>query len=148
MAGGAEDIVWPALVPELEVSDLTASLRIYLGPLGFTLLYGRPEEGFAYLTRDGAHLMLEEIGGSGRRFSDAPMARPFGRGINLQIEIPDVDQLYQSVLAAGLEMPIPLEDKWYRQDEQEAGNRQFVIADPDGYLLRFFSDLGLRPHRA
>lgn len=147
MAGAPEDIVWPALVPELEVSDLAASLRTYLGPLGFTLLYGRPEEGFAYLVRDGAHLMLGEMGAS-RRFSDAPMARPFGRGVSLQIEIPDVDQLYQTVLAAGLEMPIPLEDKWYRQDEQEAGNRQFVIADPDGYLLRFFSDLGLRPHRA
>ena len=148
MVGVPEDIIWPALVPELEVSDLAASLRSYLGPLGFTLLYGRPEDGFAYLTRGDAHLMLEEIGGSGRRFSDAPMAKPFGRGINLQIQIPDVDQLHQAVLAAGLEIPIPLEEKWYRQDEQETGNRQFVLADPDGYLLRFFSDLGLRPHRA
>jgi len=27
----------------------------------------------------------------------------------------------------------------------EAGNRQFVIADPDGYVLRFYEDLGRRP---
>jgi len=27
----------------------------------------------------------------------------------------------------------------------EAGNRQFIVADPDGYLLRFFSDVGRRP---
>jgi len=25
------------------------------------------------------------------------------------------------------------------------GNRQFVVPDPDGYLLRFFQDLGERP---
>ena len=27
----------------------------------------------------------------------------------------------------------------------EAGNRQFVVADPDGYLWRPFRDLGVRP---
>lgn len=36
------------------------------------------------------------------------------------------------------------EDKWYRVDEVESGNRQFVVADPDGYLLRFYEELGTR----
>ena len=27
----------------------------------------------------------------------------------------------------------------------ENGGRQFVIADPDGYLLRFYTGLGQRP---
>jgi hypothetical protein len=27
----------------------------------------------------------------------------------------------------------------------EAGNRQFVVTDPDGYLLRFYEDMGSRP---
>lgn len=40
---------------------------------------------------------------------------------------------------------IELEERWYRPDAFEAGNRQFVVADPDGYLLRFFEDLGRRP---
>jgi hypothetical protein len=40
---------------------------------------------------------------------------------------------------------IPIEERWYRRDQMETGNRQFVVADPDGYLLRFFSDLGRRP---
>lgn len=41
-------------------------------------------------------------------------------------------------------MPLYLEveDKWYRKDDYEVGNRQFVVADPDGYLLRFFQPLG------
>ncbi|WP_217351229.1 hypothetical protein [Thalassospira marina] len=36
------------------------------------------------------------------------------------------------------------EDKWYRIGDVESGNRQFVVADPDGYLLRFFEELGER----
>ena len=36
------------------------------------------------------------------------------------------------------------EERWYRQGEAERGDRQFVVEDPDGYLLRFFSDLGER----
>lgn len=44
--------------------------------------------------------------------------------------------------------PIPFEDRWYREGDTELGNRQFVVADPDGYLLRFFTDLGQRPLRS
>lgn len=65
--------------------------------------------------------------------------------MNLQIEVVDVDVLYASVQQAGLSIVIPLEERWYRQDQTETGNRQFVTADPDGYLLRFFRDLGQRP---
>ena len=50
-----------------------------------------------------------------------------------------------------------MEERWYRVDvaerggrwqttgPTEAGNRQFVLADPDGYLWRPFRDLGVRP---
>jgi hypothetical protein len=50
-----------------------------------------------------------------------------------------------------------MEERWYDVDVLApsgrwdstgpiaAGNRQFVIADPDGYLWRFFSSLGTRP---
>ena len=47
--------------------------------------------------------------------------------------------------AAGLEPQLPLEGRWYRRGAGEVGNRQFAVADPDGYLLRFFTDLGERP---
>ena len=49
------------------------------------------------------------------------------------------------VLGAGSTVHLPLEDKWYRRDDMLLGNRQFVVADADGYLLRFFEDLGSRP---
>ena len=38
-----------------------------------------------------------------------------------------------------------MEDRWYRADEVELGNKQFWVQDPGGYLFRFFQDLGDRP---
>jgi catechol 2,3-dioxygenase-like lactoylglutathione lyase family enzyme len=135
----------PRLVPELDVSDLDRSLVFYTSILGFSLLYARPEERFTYLGLDGVHLMLEEAAGPGRRFNRARLERPYGRGVNFQIEVADVDTLYARVQVSNVDIVIPLEERWYRRDDMLAGNRQFVVADPDGYLLRFFSGLGSRP---
>jgi catechol 2,3-dioxygenase-like lactoylglutathione lyase family enzyme len=132
------------LVPELDVSDLDRSLAVYLGVFGFECIVERPEERFVYLIREGAHLMLEEAAGPGRRFRTAPLEHPFGRGVNLQIKVSDVDALYAAVQRSGLAVPIPLEERWYPQGKTEAGNRQFVVVDGDGYMLRFFKDLGRR----
>ena len=35
-----------------------------------------------------------------------------------------------------------MEENWYRQDEYLLGNKEFLVQDPDGYLLRFSEDLG------
>lgn len=134
------------LVPELVCSDIDRSLRFYRDVLGFSLRYARPEERFAYLEREGAELMLEQP--TGRAFLAAEPAFPFGRGMNLQIAVSTVDALHAAVLAAGADVFLPLEESWYRRGAEEAGNRQFVVMDPDGYLLRFFQDLGARPAAA
>lgn len=133
-----------ALVPELDVSDLEASLAVYCHVLGFQIRYRRPEDRFVYLERDGAELMLEEAGGPRRRFSTARLEAPFGRGMNLQIRVAEAAELLRRAQAAGLHIVLDLEERWYRRGDQEVGNRQFIVADPDGYLLRFFEDLGVR----
>lgn len=138
-----------AIVPELDVTDLADSLAFYIGVLGFRVRYDRPEERFAYLERGAAELMLEEASGPepphwGRRFRTAPLERPYGRGVNLQIACDDVEALHRRAAAAGAAILIPLETRWYRAGAVEKGNRQFVVADPDVYLLRFFQDLGER----
>ena len=132
------------LVPELDVSDLGASLAFYVCVLGFHIRYQRPEERFAYLERDGAELMLEEAVGPGRRFRTAPLEPPFGRGVNFQIRVADAAGFLAKVREAGTQVIIDLEERWYRRGDCEVGNRQFVVVDPDGYLLRFFEDLGVR----
>src|SRR3546814_17541824 len=107
----------------------------------------RPEYRFAYLIRGRVQLMLQEAQGPGRRFRTAPLKYPFGRGINLQSEVPDVNHLHSEAVEAGAQIHIPMEERWYRQGVEEAGNRQFVLVAPDGYLLRLFTDLGRRPAR-
>jgi len=135
----------PPLIPELDVEDLAASLRVYTGVFGFAVLFERPEERFAYLELEGAHLMLEEAAGPGRRFRTAPLEKPYGRGVNLQIRVSDAAALHARAARAGLVIVTDLEERWYRRDGQERGQRQFVAADPDGYLLRFYTYLGVRP---
>ena len=133
------------LIPELEVEDLDRSLEFYTGVIGFTLLYARPEERFVFLDLEGANLMLEQAAGPGRRFHSAPLEHPFGRGVNFQIEVANVDGLHARVLAQQRHVVVPMEQRWYRRNDHEIGNRQFVVADPDGYLLRFVTHLGQRP---
>jgi catechol 2,3-dioxygenase-like lactoylglutathione lyase family enzyme len=134
----------PKLVPELDVSDLDRSLAFYREVCGFGIRYQRPEERFAYLEREGAELLLQEADGPGRRFRTAPLEAPYGRGVNLQIEVADVRGLYESVLAAGIEPVLEIERRTYRVEAGEVLTEQFVVADEDGYLLRFFSDLPSR----
>ena len=133
------------LIPELEVEDLDRSLAFYTGIIGWTVAYTRPEERFAFLELEGANLMLEEAAGPGRRFHGAPLEHPFGRGVNFQIQVGDVDAVYARVLAAQSRVVLAMEERWYRRRDHEVGNRQFVVEDPDGYRLRFFTDLGKRP---
>jgi catechol 2,3-dioxygenase-like lactoylglutathione lyase family enzyme len=132
------------LIPELDVEDLDRSLAFYVGLIGFRILYERPEERFAFLEREGAQMMLEEAAGPGRRLRTAPLERPFGRGAMFHVVVADVEALYVRVREVGFESIIPLEERWYRRDDIELGNRQFTVADPDGYVLRFFSGLGRR----
>lgn len=134
-----------ALVPELAVSDWRRSKAFYCTILGFGCIHERPEEGFCHLRLGAAELMLDQIG-CGRDFDGGhlPEAPPFGRGVNLQIRVPAIAPLLGALARAGHPLFLPEEERWYRTGTEEAGNRQFVVADPDGYLLRFFEDLGCR----
>ena len=112
--------------------------------LGFAVAWSRPEEGFAFLEREEASVMIEQADGQGRRITTGPLERPFGRGVNFQIIVRDVDALAERLEAAGHRLTIPLEDRWYRRGTDHIGQRQFVVADPDGYLLRFARLIGTR----
>ena len=133
------------LIPELNCTSFKTSLEFYTSVLGFTILFQRPEHQFAMLDHQGAQLMIEEYNPAViRSFTAAKLEQPFGRGMNLQIRTDNVDALYANVQKSGASIFLPMEEKWYRADDKELGNRQFVVQDPDGYLLRFFQDLGAR----
>ncbi|MCJ8334668.1 MAG: VOC family protein [Epibacterium sp.] len=135
-----------ALVPEFAVSDWQKSKRFYCDILGFECMYERAEEGFCYLRLGEAELMIDQIG-EGRTFDNGhlPTKYPFGKGLNVQIRVPSVSPLVAALKENERTLYLPTEEKWYRVGAIESGHRQFVVADPDGYLLRFFEDIGSRP---
>lgn len=132
------------LIPELKVHDYDKSLDFYTKLAGFKVVYDRPEENFAMLGINGSYLMIEEISAKSRSWLVGSMERPFGRGMNLQIEIQDVLRLYYSFKKSEYPIFCDLEEKWYRVNDREIGHKQFVVQDPDGYLLRFFEKIGSR----
>ena len=73
---------------------------------------------------------------------------PFGRGINFQIETDAIDDLHKTIITHGYKLFLPLENKWYQQNDRLVGNRQFAIQDPDGYLLRFYQNLGTKKKKS
>ncbi len=135
-----------ALVPELSITNFEKSLYFYTQILGFSIAYQRPEEGFAFLTLGTVQIMIDEIGKS-RTWATGDFNYPLGRGINFQIEVSSLEPLLAKLKEHNIELFLQPEEKWYRVDDYEAGNKQFLVQDPDGYLLRFAEDLGKRPLR-
>ncbi|MDB5416566.1 MAG: glyoxalase/bleomycin resistance protein/dioxygenase [Rubritepida sp.] len=130
------------LVPELDVEDIAVSLDFWCATLGFRIAYSRPERGFAFLEREGAQVMLCRRNGS---WEVGPLDRPFGRGINFQIEVKAAGPILAALAARDWPLFRPTEDSWYRMAGEEVGCREFLVQDPDGYLLRFSESLGRRP---
>lgn len=139
----APDFSWARLVPELLVTEVSASLRFWRDLCGFSVAYDRPHEGFAYLDLDGAQIMLEERDRS-RNWIVGPMEVPFGRGINFQVEVRSIDPILASLATVDWPLFMKPEEKWYRTGDVETGVRQFLVQDPDGYLIRFSAGLGQR----
>ena len=129
------------LVPELMVSDHAASRDFYVRVIGFQVSYERRAEKFSYLDLDGAELMIEQ---ETDFWTTARREKPYGRGINLQIEVAALDPILARLERADIALFRPVEEAWYRVGDTYSGNRQFLVQDPDGYLLRMFEDLGER----
>jgi catechol 2,3-dioxygenase-like lactoylglutathione lyase family enzyme len=121
-------------VPDLTVLDMTASLHLWCDVLGFEIAYQRPEHNFVYLERSGAQVMLGLRHGS---WETGALQRPLGRGINLMMYVESLDPLLDALAAASWPLFRSLEEARYRMGEQEITQREFLVQDPDGYLLRF-----------
>ena len=127
------------IIPELSVSNLKESLKFYQ-TLGFKIEYERPENKFVFLSLEEIQFMLQEFSDKDK-WTIAPLKYPFGNGINFQLEVSDVDKIYTSLRENNYKIAFEIEENWYRQDDKLLGNREFLIQDPDGYLLRFFEDI-------
>ena len=117
-------------IPELSVTNLENSLKFYK-TIGFKIEYDRPENKF----------MLQEISDNDK-WNIMELTYPFGNGINFQLEVNNVNEIYKNLKDNNYKITFEIEENWYRQGNRLLGNKEFLIQDPDGYLLRFFEDLG------
>lgn len=137
-----------SLVPELLVSNLENSLKFYRGILGFKVEYERPENRFAYLSFYGSELMLDEYldrEGHSSPWAVEPLDYPKGRGINISIVCPSIVELVERLNDANVALRKAVEECWYRDNDILHGQLNFLVQDPDGYLLRFVEKLGVKP---
>ena len=139
---GAAPAEWAAMVPELSVSDIGRSLAFWCDLLGFGVAFDRPAARFSYLARGPLQVMLCEHNG---RWETGALEPPLGRGINLQMSVEAVAPILTALETAAWPLYEPVTDAWYRVGAVESGKREFLVLDPDGYLLRFAEHLGTRP---
>ena len=130
---------WNKIIPELSVSDLENSLKFYK-TIGFKIEYDRPENKFAFISLGEIQFMLQEISDNDK-WNVAPLTYPFGNGINVQLEVSNLDEIYNNLKNNNYKITFDIEENWYRQDDKLLGNKEFLAQDPDGYLLRFFEDI-------
>ena len=128
------------IIPELSVTNLQNSLKFYK-VLGFKVEYERTENKFVFLSLGEIQFMLQEIS-EDDKWDVAPLSYPFGNGINFQLEVDDIDKIYKSLVDNNYKIAYDIEENWYRQEDKLLGNREFLVQDPDGYLIRFSEDLG------
>lgn len=124
-----------ALIPELSVTNIQCTKEFYISTLGFKLEYERINEKFMFLSYGESQLMFEEIHSDG--WNVDILEYPLGRGINFSIACNNVEELYSIVKNSKIKIYRDLKETRYLCDGDEKIQREFLMQDPDGYLLRF-----------
>ena len=130
------------LIPELSVTNFEKSIQFYTVIIGFKIEYKREESKFAMISFQDVQLMIEEINDN---WVTGKLEHPFGRGINLQIEVDKIKPILTNLKNNHYPLFIKLEENWYRKGNELLGNKEFLVQDPDGYLLRFSENFGSKP---
>jgi catechol 2,3-dioxygenase-like lactoylglutathione lyase family enzyme len=119
------------LVTEILVRDVRRSTKFYRS-LGFQLL--RDGGNFVELTWEDHRLFLAEPDAFDvAEGVSAPVPPPFPLA-NIRVMVPDVDECWERANKLGARVVVPVGDRYY-------GLRDFTIADPDGFGVRFASVL-------
>ncbi|MFY2824528.1 VOC family protein [Ruegeria sp. MALMAid1280] len=134
------------LVPELWCTDFEESMKFYTESIGFEVVQQRGHDPHAYISLNQAQIMLAHwtIDGGWEPWHPKPMERPFGRGINFQFLVHNVQGLYDRICSIGIEPFVDIHDAEVWKTGCMDTRRQFIVLDPDGYLLRFAQSVGMR----
>ncbi len=116
------------------VTDLDRSKRFYQEVLGFVLRRHEPGE-YASLERGQVVLGLGPIAklpATSGYFTRNRLAQERGLGVEVVLEVDDVNAMFERVRRSGHLILEPLQERPW-------GLTDFRIADPDGYYLRITS---------
>ena len=127
-----------ALIPELSVKDIEKSKWFYIEILGFQLEYERIDDKFAFLSLNGAQIMIEEINGY---WNTGLLEYPFGRGINFQIKVDNIHALVEKLIQNEISLFREPTVSEYKTNMTVIKELEFLVQDPDGYLLRFSQEV-------
>jgi catechol 2,3-dioxygenase-like lactoylglutathione lyase family enzyme len=122
------------LVTEIVVRDIRRSVDYYRR-LGFELL--RDGGDFVELTWEDHRLFLAELSAFHVARGTALATPPRFPLANVRVMIPNVDEYWKLANEIGAQIIVPIGDHYY-------GLRDFTIADPDGFGVRFASVLQAR----
>ncbi len=135
-----------ALKPELYVTNFQKSLDFYTKILGFTVEYTRENPKFAFLSYEDSQIMIQEASPFQKdEYVTGDLFYPLGRGLNLQIDTHNIEQINNSLRVNEYPVRRKMIDNWYRVKEVVKGRRELLVQDPDGYLLRFSQSIGEKP---
>jgi hypothetical protein len=73
------------------------------------------------------------------------MNAPLGQGAMFQIYVESLERILANLKAIEWPLYEEVKEKWYRVGDSENGVRQFLVQDPDGYLVLFGQNIGSRP---
>ncbi len=124
-----------SLIPELTVSNIEESKRFYTN-LGFKIVYERIENKFCFLQLEKNQIMIEEKNGN---WNTGELKYPYGNGINISMQVSDVEKMFNDLKESKQKFFLELEVHKYRVGKKFFEDKEFLIQDPDGYLLRFNS---------
>ena len=122
-----------SLIPELSVTDIEKSKEFYLN-LGFKIMYERKEDKFCFLYLEDNQIMIQEINNN---WNVGEMKYPFGNGINISMTVSDIDSFYENIISKKFVLFRKIKTSKYRVDDIIYEDKEFLLQDPDGYLLRF-----------
>ena len=143
MGTGSPPTRWNPLLAELMVQDYPASLAWWTNLMGFAPVFARPGQKLAMLQHpNGAQVMIYERDGD---WETGAMEPPFGRGAVLQVQVADVTAAHAIFAAADHPFYVDLREKWRDWGDCLGGQREFLVQDPDGYLVMLIEQLGTRP---
>jgi catechol 2,3-dioxygenase-like lactoylglutathione lyase family enzyme len=122
------------LVTEIVVRDIKRSVGFY-SRLGFALL--RDGGDFVELTWEDHRLFLAALSAFHEVHGVELPTPPQFPLANLRVMVPNVDEYWKLANEIGAQVILPIADRYY-------GLRDFTIADPDGFGVRFASMLQTR----